>query len=57
MNSVHIVGPTGQIKFGKSPRLTADMLSKSQVLIKVEASAINPSDILFMRGKYTGLKC
>ena len=55
MNSVQITG-TGEIAFGRMPMPTAEKLQPGQVLIKVEAAALNPSDILFMRGKYTGIK-
>lgn len=55
MNSVMISGP-GEISFGRMPKPTAEDLKPGQVLIKVEAAALNPSDILFMRGKYTGIK-
>jgi len=49
MNSVLITKP-GYIAFGKKD--IPDKLQANQILIKVEAAALNPSDILFMRGLY-----
>ena len=51
MNSV-LISKNGYIKFGKIPKLKEADLEKNQVLVKVEASVLNPSDILFMRGLY-----
>ena len=51
MNSV-LISKNGYIKFGKIPKLKEANLEKNQVLVKVEASVLNPSDILFMRGLY-----
>lgn len=51
MNSV-LISSHGHIKFGKIPKPDEQSLKKDQVLIKVEAAVLNPSDILFMRGKY-----
>ena len=51
MNAV-IVPSNGVMGFGQLPTLVGKPLGKNQVLVKVAAAAINPSDILFMRGKY-----
>lgn len=48
MNSVLIVA-NGKIDFGQVPVQTP---GKNQVLVRVEAATLNPSDILFMRGLY-----
>ena len=48
MNSVRIVS-NGQIDFGQQP---VQVPGPNEVLIKVHSAALNPSDILFMRGKY-----
>ena len=55
MNSV-LMTKSGEISFGQIPKPDASKLGKNQVLIKVEAAALNPSDILFMRGLYTGMR-
>jgi NADPH:quinone reductase-like Zn-dependent oxidoreductase len=47
-NSVLITG-NGTYGFGQVPIKAPE---KEQVLIKVEAATLNPSDILFMRGMY-----
>ena len=52
MNSVQIVS-NGKIGFGQMP---IQKPGPNQVLIKVHSAPINPSDILFMKGKYTGIK-
>lgn len=51
MNSV-LISSNGYLKFGQIPSLKDAPLHKTQLKIKVECCAINPSDILFMRGKY-----
>ena len=51
MNSV-LISQNGHVKFGRIPKLTEADLGKNQVLVKMEAAVLNPSDILFMRGKY-----
>ena len=51
MNSV-LITKSGEIAFGKKQSPDKKKLGANQVLIKVEAAALNPSDILFMRGKY-----
>lgn len=52
MNSV-LIPKVGQIQFGqKAQSLTEQKLQPKQVLVKVEAAPLNPSDILFMRGLY-----
>ena len=52
MNSV-LIPKVGQVQFGqKTPCLTQEKLKPKQVLVKVEAAPLNPSDILFMRGLY-----
>ena len=51
MNSVQITSH-GHIAFGQNPKPDVTKLRPNQILIKVEATALNPSDILFMRGKY-----
>ena len=48
MNSVLITG-NGTYGFGQVP---IQQPGKDHVLIKVEAATLNPSDILFMQGKY-----
>jgi NADPH2:quinone reductase len=48
MNSVVITGQ-GLVGF---TQVNKPKLEPHQVMIKVEAAAINPSDILFMRGLY-----
>ena len=48
MNSVRIV-KNGQIDFGVMP---VQKPGPNQVLIKIDSAVINPSDILFMKGKY-----
>ncbi len=48
MNSVLITG-NGTYGFGQAK---VQLPGKDQVLIKVESATLNPSDILFMRGKY-----
>ena len=52
MKSVQIVA-NGKIGFGDMP---IQKPGPNQVLIKVHSAPINPSDILFMKGKYTGIK-
>ena len=51
MNSV-VITKRGHIAFQQIPMPDVNSLKKNQVLVKVEAAAINHSDILFMRGKY-----
>lgn len=51
MNSVLVTG-VGQVGFGQKPSLENEALQPTDILIKVEAAALNPSDILFMRGLY-----
>jgi len=48
MNSVQIQS-NGVYGFGQSP---IQQPGPNQLLIKVHSSVLNPSDILFMRGKY-----
>lgn len=48
MNSVQIQS-NGVYGFGQSP---IQEPGPNQLLIKVHSSVLNPSDILFMRGKY-----
>ena len=52
MNSVQITA-NGVYGFGQMP---IQEPGPNQVQIKVHSAVINPSDILFMRGKYTGIK-
>jgi len=52
MNSV-LISSNGHLKFGQIPSIKDAKLHKNQVKIKVECAVINPSDILFMRGKYS----
>ena len=47
-SSVLITG-NGTYDFGEVP---VQKPGKDQVLVKVESATLNPSDILFMRGKY-----
>mmetsp|Transcript_597 Transcript_597/g.1144 ORF Transcript_597/g.1144 Transcript_597/m.1144 type:complete len:162 (-) Transcript_597:644-1129(-) len=51
MNSVYLSG-TCQLGFGQMPKPDPSTLAKDQLIIKVEACVINPSDVLFMRNKY-----
>ena len=53
MNSV-LLTSEGHVGFGQIPKLTKKHLKPGQLLIKVEAAALNPSDILFLRGLYKG---
>jgi NADPH:quinone reductase len=48
MNSVQLFSK-GKVGFGRSP---VQKPGPNQVLIKVHSSVINPSDLLFMKGKY-----
>jgi NADPH:quinone reductase-like Zn-dependent oxidoreductase len=48
MNSVIITG-NGKFTSGQVPKPKP---GPNQVLIKVDSAALNPSDILFMRGLY-----
>jgi len=48
MQSVRIVA-NGKIDFGSQP---VPIPGPNEVLIKVHSAALNPSDILFMKGKY-----
>jgi len=48
MNSV-LITSNGKFGFGQIPRPTP---GPNQVLIKVDSAALNPSDILFMKGLY-----
>ncbi len=48
MNSV-VIESHGKVGFARVPVQKPDA---GQVLIKVEAAGLNPSDILFMRGLY-----
>lgn len=41
-----------EVGYGELPSLANNKLKSNEVLIKVEAAALNPSDILFMRGLY-----
>ena len=52
MNSVQI-DAKGRIEFGQSP---IQKPGPNQVLIKVHSAPINPSDVLFMKGLYPGIK-
>ena len=51
MNSVILTKPA-HIGYGQIAKPDPAKLKPNQVLIKVAACALNPSDILFMRGKY-----
>ena len=53
MNSV-LLTSQGHIGFGQIKKLTKQDLKPGQLLVKVEAAALNPSDVLFMRGLYKG---
>jgi NADPH2:quinone reductase len=54
MNSV-LMSQSGHIQFGQTKKPSETNIQPKQVLIRVEAAALNPSDILFMRGKYEGM--
>lgn len=52
MNSV-VLTKKGHVAFQRIPKPDPEDLKADQVLIKVEACTLNPTDILMMRGKYS----